>query len=247
MSKRVDHPQFGEGAAGRQRARLIIACATRAEAAPLRPRLARTRELELGRRRAWRGEVAGVPVLLLPTGVGKTNTAQALTVALERGGVLGVLCFGVAGAYTAAGVEPGGVVLATSEAYGDEGVEAPGGWLSTEEIGFPLLERPLRHNAFPLSPGWVERAGEALRRAGISFTSGSFVTVSACSGTEKRGVELARRFGALAESMEGAAAAHLATLYGIPFLEVRAISNLVEDRDRGRWQLEEACAAAAAA
>ena len=47
--------------------------------------------------------------------------------------------------------------------------------------------------------------------------------------------------------MEGAAAAHICTLYGVPFLEIRGISNLVMDRDRGSWRLERAAEVAARA
>jgi len=36
--------------------------------------------------------------------------------------------------------------------------------------------------------------------------------------------------------MEGAAAAHICALYKVPFMEIRGISNLVTDRDRGSWQ-----------
>jgi futalosine hydrolase len=44
--------------------------------------------------------------------------------------------------------------------------------------------------------------------------------------------------------MEGAAAAQICALYDVPFLEVRGISNLVEDRDREKWKLGEAAEAA---
>ena len=37
--------------------------------------------------------------------------------------------------------------------------------------------------------------------------------------------------------MEGAAAAHICLMYGVPFAEVRGISNLVVDRDRESWDL----------
>ena len=45
--------------------------------------------------------------------------------------------------------------------------------------------------------------------------------------------------------MEGAAAAHVCVLYGVPFLEVRGVSNMVADRDRSAWDLEGAAARAA--
>jgi futalosine hydrolase len=37
--------------------------------------------------------------------------------------------------------------------------------------------------------------------------------------------------------MEGAAAAHVSRLYEVPFLEIRGISNLVEDRRTEDWDL----------
>jgi futalosine hydrolase len=48
---------------------------------------------------------------------------------------------------------------------------------------------------------------------------------------------LFRRFGGICENMEGGAAAQVATLYGVDCLEVRGISNLVEDRDLSRWDI----------
>jgi futalosine hydrolase len=41
----------------------------------------------------------------------------------------------------------------------------------------------------------------------------------------------------LCENMEGAAVAQVCARHGIPFGEVRGISNLVEDRDLSRWNL----------
>ena len=66
---------------------------------------------------------------------------------------------------------------------------------------------------------------------------GPFVTVSQCSGVQGVGDALHARFNALCESMEGAAAAHICTLYNVPFLELRGISNLVENRQPARWDI----------
>ena len=46
------------------------------------------------------------------------------------------------------------------------------------------------------------------------------------------------------ESMEGAAIAHVAALHDIPVGEVRAISNIVGDRDTRAWRIQEAAIAA---
>ena len=49
------------------------------------------------------------------------------------------------------------------------------------------------------------------------------------------------------EAMEGFAVLRAAGLAGVPAIEVRAISNLVEDEDRARWRFDDAFAAITAA
>jgi nucleoside phosphorylase len=49
------------------------------------------------------------------------------------------------------------------------------------------------------------------------------------------------------EAMEGFAVLRAAQLGGVPALEVRTVSNLVDERDRSRWRFDEAFAALEAA
>lgn len=226
---------------------LALLCAVPLEAEPLLRALADPEALEIGRRPATRGRLDGRPVVVLAGGMGKTNAAQALTALLEHHPVRGVVGFGVGGAYPGAGLEIGEVALASACVYADEGVEMPDGWRGVEQIGIPLLERGEdRHfNHFPLDPQRVGEARAALREAGVRAEVGPFLTVSTCSGTTQRGRTLGERFGAVCEGMEGAALAHVSALYRVPFLELRGISNEVEDRDLSRWRLREAAEAAA--
>jgi len=225
---------------------LALLCAVAQEAAMLRDTLQNAAEVEIGRKKAWRGALDGVPVILFPVGMGKTNAAHGATALLETHAVRGVVGFGIAGAYPGAGLEVGAVALASEVVYADEGVRAPGGWMSTEGIGIPLVERGgvRRFNDFPLDPRRVENARAALEAAGVQVRVGPALTVSTCSGTTARGEELAARHGALTEGMEGAAIAHVCALYDVPFLEVRGISNAVEDRDLSRWRIREGVEAA---
>jgi futalosine hydrolase len=225
---------------------LALVCSVPLECALLRGWLAGASETAVGRKAAWSGLLDGTLVLVFPAGMGKVNAAQALTALLETRPVRGVVGFGVGGAYPGSGLDLCDVALASAAIYGDDGVEAPGGWISTEGIGIPLLEHGSTRvfNEITLDPDRVERARAALQGAGIAAQVGPFVTVSACSGTAARGGVLARRFGALCEGMEGAALAHVALLYEVPFLELRAVSNAVEDRDLSRWRLAEAAEAA---
>lgn len=227
---------------------VALICAVMLEARPLLARLAAARrEAWVGGKPTFAGHVREQPVIVVAGGMGKTNAAHALTVLLERHAVREVVCFGVGGAYPHSGLEVGDLALATEEVYGDEGVNTADSWLSTAEIGIPLLQRPgqSRFNRFPLNGAQFVAAQTRLRAAGVAFTSGPFVTVSACSGTAAEGRKLRRRFRAVCESMEGAAAAHVAAWYEVPFVEVRGISNRVEDRDLARWDLAAAAEAAA--
>ncbi len=223
----------------------VLICAVELEARPLIARIQRLENFIVGRRSAYRGLLADREVVVIPGGMGKTNAAQSLTAVLERHPAAGVVGFGVGGAYLGAGLQPGEVALATAQYYGDEGVAAPEGWMSCEGIGIALLDAggARYFNRFPVDDAGVLQVMEVLSSA----MAGPFVTVSTCSGTARRGTELAERFAAICETMEGAAFAHVAALYGLPYLEVRGISNLVEDRDRSRWRLEEAAEAAASA
>ena len=183
------------------------------------------------------------------TGIGAVNTAHALTQYLVTQPTPSlVIQTGIAGAYVPADVPVGSVVLADTEIYGDLGVMTLGGWRPVEEIGIPLVEasgaRPARFNYFPLDADLVARAS-AIGGSLIART-GPFLTLSQVTGVRALGDALYERFGALCESMEGAAAAHVCALHDVPFLEVRGISNLVEDRDRSAWRIALAAEAAQA-
>jgi futalosine hydrolase len=187
-----------------------------------------------------RGFIGGRPCRLAVSGVGAVNAAQALTHKIEVHRPRLVLQFGVAGAYVPAGLGVGAVACATEEIYGDAGVLTPDGWQPLEALGFPLVPGdPPRYNRFPLDAGLVARAAAVCGAA-----AGPFLTLAQCTGVRALGDRLHARFGALCESMEGAAAAHVCALYAVPFLEIRGVSNLVEDRDRSRWDVAGAAAAA---
>ena len=181
----------------------------------------------------------GRPVLVIATGIGKVNTAAAVAAVLEHYDPELLINTGCAGAYLDSALAVGDLAMATTEIFGDEGVLAPDGWHSLELIGIPSVERGrlTYFNSFPLT-GWAaDKAAHVAETAGASLRRGTFVTLSTASGTAVRGAELAKRFGAICENMEGAAAVQVALTYGVDCLEVRGISNLVEDRNLSRWNI----------
>lgn len=179
-------------------------------------------------------------------GIGKTNAAAAATSLIERYQPELIITTGCGGAYTGSGLAVGDLAVASDEIFGDEGVVTPDGWLDMKDMGLPLLTEGGRswYNSIPLTRHEAQKAMQLADSHGVQLTRGRFVTVSSCSGTKARGLELARRYQAVCENMEGAAIALTALRYGISCLEVRGISNLVEDRDMSRWDFDRAVEAA---
>lgn len=179
-------------------------------------------------------------------GVGKANAAAAATALIERHRPGLVIITGCGGAYPGSGLSVGGLAVASDELFADEGAETPDGWLDLRAMQLPLYTQGTQHyyNTIPLSRHAAEKAMQLADSHGVRLIRGRFLTVSTCSGTRERGLALSRRHQAICENMEGAAIALVALRYGIPCLEIRGISNLVEDRDLSRWDLPRAVEAA---
>ena len=251
-------PAGGDERSGGSDVEVAFLVATGAEAEPLL-RLVRTPREEMVAGKPWwtcrfaKGQGSGAAVIL-QSGYDKTNTAHSLTCLLETVRPELVLQVGVGGAFREAGLGLGDIVVATEEIYADTGVRTPDGWISTKEFNSPLLEKDghLFWNRFPLDDGLASRCAKVIADGewGAStpkIVAGPCVTLSEVSGSTARGDELHRRWGALLESMEGAAAAHVCAIYDVPFLEIRSVSNLVVDRDRESWEVGDAAKRAAQA
>ncbi len=224
-------------------AMFLVLSATAIEQEALRQGLRDAEESVLAHRRSFRGRIADRPTVLLETGIGAVNTAQALTAALQASSFALVLQVGVGGAYLPSGLNVGDLALATEENFGDLGVVTPDGWKPADALGIPVIRKGRDYfNRFPLDPNLVSQTRDLF--ASIAWDGsppecrpGPFVTVQQCTGLASMGAELTTRFNAICENMEGAAAAQVCTLYGVPFLEIRGISNRVEDRCLASWDL----------
>ena len=71
-----------------------------------------------------------------------------------------------------------------------------------------------------------------------------FGTSDSVTADEGAAAYLRQRFGVAVESMEGAGAARAAAHLGVPFVELRGVSNVVGERDKSAWRLPAAVAAA---
>ena len=192
----------------------------------------------------YKGKIHDKLIVSITSGIGKTNASRGTTFLIERFSPSIIVNFGVGGAYPSSGLKIGDIAIAEKEIYGDEGVLLKDGFHTAEVIGVPFLVKDRRKyfNEFPLAKKLLKRAIRISRithhASHITIKSGSFLTLSTCTGTLKRAKELERTFHAICENMEGAAVVHVCTSYGIPMVEVRGISNIVEDRDIKKWGLK---------
>lgn len=204
--------------------RLLLVAATAAEIGPFLEHLAPF---------AW-GEKAGFyrlqdrEIQVCITGVGMMQTAFRLGRILVAGNVDLAVQAGIAGSFDPT-LALGSLAVVTSEVQGDLGAEDREQYLDIFNLGFA------DKNSFPFTngrllnpsiPAWAQYLPQ-LSSLSVNTVSGHEPTIQARS----------RRFGCSLESMEGAAFHYACLSEGIPFLQLRSLSNYVEPRNRNSWQI----------
>lgn len=189
------------------------------------------------------GTLDGRPVVLAESGIGKVNAALAATLLLDRFGCGGIVFSGVAG-----GVDPnldvGDLVIAEHVIQHDYGAMVEG-TLEVYRAGalpFPEFRGEV---ALRADTALIARAAAALGDAhfGTILTGDYYL---GCGMTRER---LFSSFGGKAVDMESAAVAQVAEAFGVPWLIIRALSDLAGEDSRLDFQVfaREAARKAAAA
>lgn len=166
-------------------------------------------------------------VEVLITGVGMMATAYRVGKKLAAGRYGLAIQAGVAGSYNYT-VPPGTVVFVKEEVIGGWGAEDGASFISMFDLG--LADR----DAYPFANGRLENSREE------NLLPVSSVSVNTVTGSEETVKLMTERYGADIESMEGAAFHYVCLAEGQPFVQIRAISNYVERRNRAAWQMDTA-------
>jgi len=182
--------------------------------------------------------VNGRQAVLLVTGIGPVNAAWRLGELLARSsGVTGVVNLGIAGSYDLARAPLLSPVAATAEIWPEFGLRR-GENVDPLALGFPLHPKGPVHDVLTLDPaGAAEAMGLDLPG---SWTRAPSVTVAGVSADADRAAYLAASRRALTENMEGFPLALICHDKGLPFLEVRVVSNLAGSRLASDWRLKDA-------
>jgi futalosine hydrolase len=182
--------------------------------------------------RQWEVHHVGDRFDVLITGIGKANAAGAVGRALDVRHHAAVLSIGVAGMLPGSTAELGQIILGDRSVSADDGLATPVGFLTAARMGFPL--GPFPESGVPVDPA----IAEVLRPQVDGVTA--IATVSTCSGTDAHAQAITAVTGAGLEAMEGAAIAQVTTRLGVPFAEVRTVSNTTGDRNKQVWVVQEA-------
>jgi futalosine hydrolase len=210
--------------------------ATEAEAGPFVAGL--TRVGEAGPRvTRYRG--GGHDVDLLVTGVGMVATASWCSRLLASARFDLTLNLGVCGSFKTA-IAPGSVVHVVSDRLGELGAEDGDRFLTIQQMGL------LRDDEFPFKDGRLVNGSPPPNATLANLRAVDGITVSTVHGDEASIAAVSERFGPDVESMEGAAFMYCCLIHGVPFAQVRAVSNMVERRKRAAWKMNEAVESLAA-
>lgn len=208
--------------------KILLIAATEAEIAPLTEYIEPFKTSPDGHNYTF----GDANIRLLITGVGMVATAYNLTKELAKDQYDMVLQAGVGGAFSSS-IALGDVVLVGRERFADLGAEDNSNYIDIFDLGL------LQTNEDPFTDGWLEApATKWFAEFGLKTVNG--VTVNIVSGSLATIGRIVDSYNPDVESMEGAAMHYVCLQEGRQFVQIRAISNYVEPRDKSKWQMGKA-------
>lgn len=179
-------------------------------------------ELEIPRLASGRHGADDVEVLV--TGVGMVATAAHCSRVLAGHQIDLALNLGICGSFDAA-LAPGTVVHVVEDRLAELGAEDGERFVAIEDMGLGQTSVVVNRNP-PALPGLAQ-----LPRV-------TAITVNTVHGSEASIAAIRERCRADVESMEGAAFAYACSVAHVPYAQVRAVSNIVERRNREAWRMD---------
>lgn len=166
----------------------------------------------------YEGNLAGRPVVIVRSGIGKVNAAICTQILIDRYHIDAVINTGVAGSLRNE-IEIGDIVLSTDALQHD--MDASG--FGYEPGMIPRMEV----SVFKADPVLADIAREVCKKniPGIGVHDGRIVSGDQFISDTAKKEWLLATFGGYCTEMEGAAIAQAAYLSKVPFLIIRAISD----------------------
>jgi futalosine hydrolase len=145
------------------------------------------------------------------------------------------LNLGVCGSFDQS-LTPGAVVHVVGDRLSELGAEDDETFLSIHELHL------LDENDPPFVNGQLVNPAPPVSATLASLPAVTGITVNTVHGRDQSIAAVTARFAPQVESMEGAAFMYACLVHGQRFAQVRAVSNLVQRRNREAWKMSEAVA-----
>jgi futalosine hydrolase len=213
--------------------RILLVAATVMEIAPIVAALQPGPEGDNRMRRSTRG---GREIDVLVSGVGMVATAVWTSRALTGARYDVALNLGVCGAFDRS-LTPGAVVHVVTDRIAELGAEDGDAIVSLHEL------KLVDDNEPPFTGGRLVNAAPPTSSPLGALRTVDAITVNTVHGNDRSIAAVEARFRPQVESMEGAAFMYACLVHGVAFAQVRAVSNIVERRNRAAWKLSEAVTA----
>jgi futalosine hydrolase len=169
---------------------------------------------------------------ILYTGVGLLLSAVNLTQYVLQHKPHLIIQAGIAGSLDTK-LSLGDVVVVKQECLGDTGVKESGEWKDIFDMGFQQADE------LPFTKKYI--INEWLTKYNmLQLPEVTGITINQITTHTDSIQMLQTKYGAQVESMEGASLHYVCKLFSIPFIQIRAISNYVGERDKSKWKIREA-------
>ncbi|MDB5287412.1 MAG: futalosine hydrolase [Mucilaginibacter sp.] len=160
---------------------------------------------------------------LLITGVGMVSTAYALGRELAANKYDLAINLGIAGSFDR-NIALGDVVEVTTDIIAGLGAE-------DDEMFLPISQMGFGESVFIATQSLANVSNK------FNLKQVTAITVNTVHGNEASIQKVQKRLNPQTESMEGAAFFYACREAGVPCLQIRAVSNYVEKRNRDNWQI----------
>jgi futalosine hydrolase len=210
--------------------RVLVAAATPAEVAPF---VAKLGDPVVRGPRVNGYTTAAHQIDVLITGVGMVAAATWCSRSLIKTRYDLALNLGVCGSFNPAHA-PEQVVHVVADRMAELGAEAGESFLTIQAMEL------MGPNEFPFTGGELVNANPPQYGALSRLPAVRGITVNTVHGNARSIAAVTERFRPDVESMEGAGFMYACLVHGLPFAQVRAVSNIVETRNRSVWKLPEA-------
>ncbi len=166
------------------------------------------------------------------SGVGMLASAVSLTKLVFEEKPDLIIQVGIAGCFDDK-MPLGKVICISEENLGDVGVKEEGKWkdifdMKLEKSSYPPYEKRKLPNQ------WLKEYNL------LKLPEVASVTINQITTNEDHKQQLLKKYEPVIEGMEGAALHYVCRNFNIPFIQIRAISNYIGERDKSKWEIKAA-------